>query len=239
MPNDVIRIHDSLKENNIPLQLYYGTIVDFNNNPKNYDYKNSIISPISKKIKEKFDLKTLKDEVVVQRYRTFYWDKLGIDPTKRRPAGEALVRRILHGNGLYKINFFVDGYNWASAAMRIPISAYDMDSLELPILARFARKNEEFKDIAGKVRRLQGNEVVLSDQNGQIVTQFPFRDANKTKITKKTRNILIVVLGIGGLKRTELEATFNKILFNLQKGEATHEKSFKIKIEKKGFVTNV
>ncbi|MEM2412537.1 MAG: hypothetical protein QW447_02425, partial [Candidatus Bathyarchaeia archaeon] len=47
-------------------------------------------------VKAKYDIEKLKENPVVRAYRDFYW-KLGIDPTKTRPSGEALLRRVLHG----------------------------------------------------------------------------------------------------------------------------------------------
>ena len=36
-------------------------------------------------------LDALKDEPLIRAYRDFYW-RVGVDPTKTRPAGEALTR---------------------------------------------------------------------------------------------------------------------------------------------------
>ena len=46
---------------------------------------------------------TIKDEPMARAYRDFFWS-LGIDPTKIRPAAEALVRRIAHDRPLPTIN---------------------------------------------------------------------------------------------------------------------------------------
>ena len=97
----------------------------------------------SYKKKLNLTVKNLKDHEVIAKYRDFYWSKLGIDPTKQRPANEALVRRVIKGKGLYRINWFVDGYNWASIKSMLPISAYDLESIELPVVVRMAKKGEK------------------------------------------------------------------------------------------------
>ena len=47
--------------------------------------------------------------------RTLY-KALGLDPTKTRPSNEALLRRALKGESLYRINTLVDALNLARCA---------------------------------------------------------------------------------------------------------------------------
>jgi len=56
----------------------------------------------------------LKGHPIIRAYRDFYWRVLGIDPTKQRPAQEALLRRILRGEPLPRISPVVDAGNAAS-----------------------------------------------------------------------------------------------------------------------------
>ena len=46
---------------------------------------------------KRWNLDELKDNQVFRAYRDFFW-KVKVDPTKIRPASEALLRRILRGN---------------------------------------------------------------------------------------------------------------------------------------------
>lgn len=64
-------------------------------------------------VRRKYAVGTLKDDLTVKAYRSLYW-KLDIDPTKTRPAGEALLRRVLHGEQLPNVSTVVDAYNLAS-----------------------------------------------------------------------------------------------------------------------------
>ncbi|MHA2500876.1 MAG: hypothetical protein ACXAEL_15005, partial [Candidatus Hodarchaeales archaeon] len=52
------------------------------------------LAEVSGEIRAKFTLENLKDDELVRKYRDFFW-RLGIDPTKTRPASEALIRRVL------------------------------------------------------------------------------------------------------------------------------------------------
>ena len=51
--------------------------------------------------------------------RTMY-RRVGIDPTKRRPSSEALLRRIRKGDALPRINSMVDVCNWCSLECQLP-----------------------------------------------------------------------------------------------------------------------
>ena len=45
---------------------------------------------------------------------------LGLDPTKTRPSNEALLRRVLKGEALYRVNTLVDALNLASLRRSSP-----------------------------------------------------------------------------------------------------------------------
>ena len=103
-------------------------------------------------------LETLKDHPVVRAYRDLSW-RVGIDPTKRRPSGEALARRVLGGQSLPRIHPLVDAYNRASAATLVPLSAFDAETLRTrgtPLLAR-ATAGEPFHGIAREPEELNGH----------------------------------------------------------------------------------
>ena len=52
---------------------------------------------------------------------------LGLDPTKTRPSNEALLRRVLKGEPLYRVNTLVDALNLCFAARSsCPFGLYDL-----------------------------------------------------------------------------------------------------------------
>ncbi|MBX5321541.1 MAG: phenylalanine--tRNA ligase beta subunit-related protein [Candidatus Bathyarchaeota archaeon] len=155
-------------------------------------------------VKAKHDVEKLKENPVVRAYRDFYW-KLGIDPTKTRPSGEALLRRVLHGYELPTISTAVDAYNLASMKTIIPISGFDKNRLSPPFNVRFAEDNEPFTGIGTeKPTALKSNMLVLADTK-RVLCIYPHRDADQTKITEKTKNILLVGYGAPGITEQQLE----------------------------------
>ena len=158
---------------------------------------------LNERVRREYNILDLKDDSTVRDYRDFYW-KLGIDPTKIRPAGEALVRRILRGDDLPHVSTVVDAYNLASVNTIVPISGFDCDCIVPPFQVRFARNGEAFTGIGMKApMSLKENMLVLADGK-QVLCIYPYRDSDKTKITLETKNVTIVGYGAPGSSQKRL-----------------------------------
>jgi DNA/RNA-binding domain of Phe-tRNA-synthetase-like protein len=159
---------------------------------------------VYEEVRVKYNIETLRNNPTVRAYRDFYW-RLDIDPTKTRPSGEALLRRVLHGDELPRISTVVDAYNLASMKTIIPISGFDKDRLNPPFHVQFAKNGETFMGIdMVKPMALTGKMLVLADEK-QALCIYPYRDSDYTKITERTRNVL--VLGYGAQEITEQQLT--------------------------------
>src|SRR3990172_6434844 len=101
---------------------------------------------VVERVRTAYTLETLKDVPELRAYRDFFW-RVGIDPTKTRPAAEALIRRILGGKPLPKINTLVDAYNLASVETRIALAAFAAAQLQGDLVMRMARPGEPFAGI--------------------------------------------------------------------------------------------
>ena len=149
-------------------------------------------------VRRRYSLETVKDVPVFRAFRDFFW-KIGIDPTKNRPAAEALVRRILAGKPIPSINTAADACNLASIKSEVPLATFDEDKIKDRLTMRFALKEESFLGIGmTKPMSLNGGEVVISDSQ-RIVALYPHRDADYSKLTEKTRNVTILVCGVPGI----------------------------------------
>lgn len=159
---------------------------------------------VIERVKERHELGTLKDVPIFRAYRDFFW-RVGIDPTKNRPAGEALIRRILRSKQIPSINTLVNAYNLASIETGIALAAFDADKLEGDLLLRFAREGEEFLGIGmERPLELKGGEVVISDAE-KLAAIYPYRDSDETKVTSSTENVLLLVCGVPGIGREILQ----------------------------------
>jgi DNA/RNA-binding domain of Phe-tRNA-synthetase-like protein len=175
--------------------------------PELEKFKHEII----KQVQNEYDLDMVKDQPTFRAYRDFFW-KNGIDPTKIRPAAEALIRRILAGKPLPCINTLVDAYNLASIKSGIALATFDADKLEGNIFMRFAKEGEQFVGIGmEKPLILKGGEIVVSDET-KLIAVYPYRDADNTKVTQQTRNISMVVCGVPGITEDLLENASRVVL---------------------------
>jgi len=182
---------------------------------------------VYEEVRAKYNIETLKDNPTVRAYRDFYWN-LDIDPTKTRPSGEALLRRVLHGRELPRISTVVDAYNLASMKTIIPISGFDKDRLNPPFQIRFAKNGETFRGIGmNKPMTLTDKMLVLADEN-QILCIYPYRDSDHTKITRQTRNVLVVGYGAPGITEQQLEKAVETTISHIKLVSGGETKTIKV-----------
>ena len=159
---------------------------------------------VVERTKEKWDLDQLREHPVFRAYRDFFW-RVGVDPTKTRPAAEALIRRVLRGRPLPRINTLVDAYNLASIDTAIPLAAFDVGGLVGEFTMREAVEGEEFLGIGmDKPIVLEGGEAVVEDEE-KLIAVYPYRDADACKVTLETNDTLMLVCGVPNIGDEVLE----------------------------------
>jgi DNA/RNA-binding domain of Phe-tRNA-synthetase-like protein len=127
---------------------------------------------------------------------------LGIDPSKTRPSSEALLRRILQGKGLYRVNAVVDAANFASLSLLLPVGLYDTSKIHPPVTLRFGRAGEGYEGIRKDRVNLDGRPVLV-DEQGPFGN--PTSDSLRTCVTETTRSVWFVLFAPAG----EPEATLH------------------------------
>jgi DNA/RNA-binding domain of Phe-tRNA-synthetase-like protein len=153
---------------------------------------------VAKRLRDRWNLDQLRDDPVFRAYRDFFW-RLGIDPTKNRPAAEALIRRVLRDSPIPRINTWVDAYNLVSMETAIPIASFDADLLRGELLMREAEAGELFTGIGmEKPMTLSGGEAVIQDDE-TLVAVYPYRDADHSKVNMSTVNVLMLMCGAPGI----------------------------------------
>jgi len=126
--------------------------------------------------------------------RTLY-KALGLDPTKTRPSNEALLRRALKGELLYRINTLVDGLNLCSLRYQLPFGLYDRDKLQPPVRLRRGEPGESYEGIRKGAVHVEARPVLV-DASGPFGN--PTSDSARTMITLETRNALVVLYAPAG-----------------------------------------
>ncbi len=175
------------------VRIVYAIIKDVSISKGSLDIEEHL-SEVMSEIKEKYELESLKENPIIRAYRDFFW-RIGIDPTKTRPSSEALIRRILRGKPIPRINNVVDSGNIASITTLVPIGLYDAERIEGSLSLRTAKKGEKFEPIGSKEEKLTGKELVLADEK-KVIHLYPHRDSERTKIDGKTKIVLVVACGV-------------------------------------------
>ena len=123
----------------------------------------------------------------------------GKDPSRYRPAAEALMRRVLQGKELYQIDTLVDLINLASMQGGYSIGGFDADRIAGDTLTLgVGREGEPYEGIGRGPLNIAGLPV-YRDALGGIGT--PTSDHERTKITADTTRLLCLVNGNDGDRR--------------------------------------
>jgi len=133
----------------------------------------------------------------VQTARALY-RAIGVDPTRIRPSSEALLRRVLRGKPLYRVNSLVDTINYCSLCFLLPIGLYDLDRIEgeTVLLLRRGNPGESFEGIRKAEVNLEGR-YALFDSKGPFGS--PTSDSLRTSIRETTTRCLAVLFAPAGL----------------------------------------
>lgn len=146
-------------------------------------------------VRQAFTTNTLKDLASIAATRAAY-RQLGKDPSRYRPSGEALMRRVLQGKPLYRIDALVDLVNLASLRSGYSIGGFDRDRIDGDTLTLgVGREGEPYEGIGRGALNIAGMPV-WRDATGGVGT--PTSDNERTRITAGTRRLLVIVNGYDG-----------------------------------------
>ena len=153
------------------------------------------INTLGEEFKNILTIETLKEISGIAATRRIY-RICGKDPSRYRPAAEALIRRILQGKTLYQIDTLVDLINLASMKYGYSLGGFDADkfvgnTLELGV----GKEGEPYEGIGRGMINIQGLPV-YRDGIGGVGT--PTSDNERTKITIDTNHLLVLINGYDG-----------------------------------------
>jgi len=120
---------------------------------------------------------------------------LGKDPARYRGSAEALLRRVIAGKGLPRINNVVDVINLVSVESRLPVGLYDLANVQGDILFRAGRAGETYKGIGKYDLNLEGLPV-FCDAAGPHGS--PTSDSERTMVTERTKQVIAIIISFGG-----------------------------------------
>ena len=126
----------------------------------------------------------------------------GIKQTRYRSSVERLVKNVLAGRSLARVNAFVDLYNAVSLAHVLPLGADDLDRVTPPLAFRYAREGDSFVDMAeaeegGEPEAPKPGEVVYADAAHVLCRRWNWRQDARSIIRPHTRRAVVTVQSNG------------------------------------------
>lgn len=158
--------------------------------------------------RETLSLETLADHPSVAALRKLF-KAAGCDPSRYRPASEALLRRILKGDEIPAIHPLVDVNNCLSATLAVPCCVMAEESFEPPFVFRAGRQGESYASLKGPFQ-LEGKPLLL-DAKGPC--DAPITGSERVKVRAETkRATLVVYLPKGVVTSSEAGASLDSLL---------------------------
>lgn len=114
------------------------------------------------------------------------YKKMGKDPNRYRPSADSLNRRVVKGNGLYKVNNVVDCLNYISLKSGFSIGGYNISKIKGSVVLSKGNASDVYYGI-GRGKLNIENLPVLRDDIG--VFGSPTSDSERTMINEQTREV--------------------------------------------------
>ncbi|WP_024990331.1 B3/B4 domain-containing protein [Segatella albensis] len=153
------------------------------------------IHALGEKFKATLTTESLKEISGIAATRRVY-RACGKDPSRYRPAAEALIRRMLKDKELYQIDTLVDLVNLASIAYGYSIGGFDADKFEGDTLTLgIGKAGEPYEGIGRGMINIEGLPV-YRDRKGGVGT--PTSDNERTKMTIDTTHFVVLINGYDG-----------------------------------------
>lgn len=148
-----------------------------------------LLDDVCTRKQKEFTVESLAEADSIRDIRALFrgW---GMDPSKYRPASEALLRRVVQGKGLYRVSNVVDIGNLVSIETGWPLGCYDRSHISEPVELRHGLAGENYEGIGKKNWNLEGRPV-LADPSGPFGS--PISDSTRSMITDSAKNVMIVI----------------------------------------------
>lgn len=119
------------------------------------------------------------------------YKKMGKDPSHTRPACEALLRRVVKGNELYRLGDVIDLGNILSIETLRSVCVVDSDKLVGDIVIRLGKSSDNYEGINRGIINVT-NIPVYTDEIGPF--GCPTSDTLRTAVTATTKSILVMII---------------------------------------------
>lgn len=170
------------------------------------------------RIRTTFKIENLSQHPNIEVWRSAY-RAFGAKPKENRSSVENLYRMVLQGVNLRHINTLVDIYNFISLKHMVPVGGEDLEKIQGDIILGFAGVSEAPALLIGdrEPRPPHAGEVIYKDNFSAICRRWNWREADRTKLTERTKNCLLVIEGLLPIGKLEIESATQELKELVQK----------------------
>jgi DNA/RNA-binding domain of Phe-tRNA-synthetase-like protein len=190
--------------------------VDNHTRPEDVDSLSRLLASAQKSLTDRLG-ENLTEEPRIRCWRDAY-RAFGAKPKDNPSSIENLARRARKGELLRHINKIVDLYNVVSLSHFLPVGGEDLDRIQGDILLTRAAADERKVRLLGESeeRAPKPGEVIYKDELGAICRRWNWKEAERTKLTEDTTNVVLVIEAIPPISREELEAATSDLSLRLR-----------------------
>lgn len=175
------------------------------NNQTSHPEIASLLRQTEEELRKKYNLEQLSTFPKIADWREAY-RKFGFKPSSYQCSVESLLKRVLQGKALPSISSVVDLYNLVSIRHALPAGGDDIDKLEGKMRLTIADGSERFIMLGATApEEIKKGEIVYRDDKDVLCRGWNYRQCDKSKITKETKNVCIVLEGLEHTTKEEIE----------------------------------
>jgi DNA/RNA-binding domain of Phe-tRNA-synthetase-like protein len=150
----------------------------------------ALIKQYERKISKEYSLEDVLNIPLIKEARDAY-KAFGKDPSRYRLACESLLRRIVKGNELYRINNLVDAGNILSLETKRSVAVLDYQKIKGDFIICLGKADDEYYGIGRGKINVESIPVYVDEQG-------PFgsstSDTERTSVTLDTKKLLVMII---------------------------------------------
>jgi DNA/RNA-binding domain of Phe-tRNA-synthetase-like protein len=139
--------------------------------------------------------------------------KVGVNPRKLQPSVERLLTFVLKRGELPAVNSLVEAYNLVSVRSLCSLGAHDLDRFTPPVALRILNGAESFTPLGQEApSAVVAGEFGYVDADNRVLCRLDVLQADFSKVTHLTRNVLLIVEGTPVHSAELLRKTFDEVI---------------------------
>jgi DNA/RNA-binding domain of Phe-tRNA-synthetase-like protein len=130
---------------------------------------------------------------------------------KQKTAGsEILINLIKEKGSLPSISRVVDCMNIISVKYGLTISVWDQDKLNGDITYKISKGGDKYWPFMGDEVKLLKGELIAQDRD-KVICLVRYRDSKYAPVTVDTKNIVVHIQGVNGIKKEVIEKALTEL----------------------------